>query len=136
MYLVRYATFGLESAILIPGAPSIRLHIDIGHQAWQTIANSHFAAHPEDNEICLVTDVYVTNKVAIDHTSSPEQMNYIVNIQNTQTGEIPNNFQIRSNSPTMIVLQGMQYVFLESHMRKCRVQLEQRTPHWKMMLAH
>jgi hypothetical protein len=136
MYLARYTTGSVETAILIPGSPCNRLHINVDHQTWDAIASAHFAVNPDDTEICLVTDIYVTSKVAFDYKNSTEEIHYIVNVQNTQTGEIPSDFQIRSNSPTLLTLQGAQYVFLESHLRKGRVELKQRKLHWRAMITH
>lgn len=136
MYLVCYtATAGMESAILIPGSPTTRHHINVNLQIWDAIANEHFAAQPQDNELCLVTDVYVTRKLAFDFTNSPELTHYIMNVQNP--GEIPGDFQIRSNSATMqpLPLHDFPYVFLESHLRKLRGELIRRPRHWKNMLT-
>ena len=76
LYLQVYATRGSHSAFLIPAAPTLLRHIHIPSELFQKIARAYFAAHPEDNDICLVTDVYVTPKVAFDYRQNSTQTNY------------------------------------------------------------
>ena len=124
MSLEVYETDKSYPALLIPAAPIIRRHIDVPSGLFQKIANAYFAAVPEDNDICLVTEVYVTPKVALDYrqnSSATQQINYcVVNIQ-SYDGLIPNNFEVRSSSSSLQVYgPGGPYVCLEGHLRLSR----------------
>jgi len=117
-----YETHGTPSALLIPGLPVVKRSIINADQIFPKIAAAHWLAS-QDREICLVTDVYVSRKVAVDHRQNRIPAYYIVNLRQ---GQIPSDFNLCTNSPSLNVLPndprfaGEWVVFLERHRTRHR----------------
>jgi len=133
MALNVYATQGTPSALLIPGSPSTHRRLRNGAEKFRKIAHGYFAAHPQDSVICLVTDTYVTRKLAIDYQQYSLDCHYVVN---TRQGQIPEDFTIRHNSQSLVEIGG-QCVFLERHLKLTRLKLSERFKSiWKTMVEY
>lgn len=128
-----YSTQGTPSALLIPGSPVTHRCLQNGADKFPKISRGYFAAHPQDSIICLVTDTYVTRKVAFDYRQHSLDCHYVVN---TREGHIPEQFTIRHNSPSLIELRG-ECAFLERHLKITRFKLSQALKSfWKTMVGY
>lgn len=130
-----------ETAILIPASLCERRSITLSPQLWEEIKEEHFRNHT-DESISIVTAVYTTTRWAFDYRASPvEHDHYLVNVRNIQgINQIPNNFEIRSSSPSMTEsyrdYNQIPYTILESHVTAVRLDLKSKRSHWKTLCLY
>jgi hypothetical protein len=130
-----------EAAMLIPSSECQRHRIRVPSDIWQQIRDDNVDLN-QDNNIHIVTDIWTTNRWAMDYRSSAvEHDHYVVNVQNIWGSlQIPTDFTVCTTSPTLRRTEDVypsypptQYTIFAKYLASASTPLKQ--PQWRQRVS-